>query len=103
MSPELLTAYVVTIVLLATTGLFYLLVTTNLIRALVALELMTKAVTLGLVLVGKLTNNPGFTQALTITVIVIEVVILVVAVGLVLLCHKHTGTVDARNLRNIRG
>jgi multisubunit Na+/H+ antiporter MnhC subunit len=103
MSAELLTLYVAAIALSATAGLFCLLATTSLLRALIGLELVTKAATLGLVLVGKLTGNVGFTQALAITLIVVEVVVMVVAVGLVLVNHKHTGSVDVRGLRNIKG
>jgi len=103
MNGELLTLYVAAIVLVAITGLYYLLVTTNLIRAVIGLELITKAVTLSLVLGGRLTGNVGLGQALAITVIVVEVVIMVVAVGLILLVHRHTNRVDTRELRNIKG
>jgi multisubunit Na+/H+ antiporter MnhC subunit len=103
MSAELLSLYVVSIVLVATTGLFYLLVTTNLIRAIIGLELVTKSVTVGLILAGKLSGNPGLAQTLVITLIVVEVVVMVVATGLVLVGFQHTGKVDVRNLRNLKG
>lgn len=103
MSGEILTLYVAAIILVATAGLYYLLVTTNLIRALIGVELMTKAVTLGLILAGRLTGHVGLAQSLVITLIVVEVVVMVVAVGLILLVHRHTNTVDARELRNIKG
>lgn len=103
MSAELLPLYVAAIVIVATAGLYYLLVTTNLIRAIIGLELITKSVTLGLILAGKLTGNVGTAQSLAITVIVVEVVVMVVAVGLILAVHKQTGGVDTRQLRNIKG
>jgi len=103
MNAELLSVYITAIVLVATAGLYYLLVTTNLIRAVIGLELVTKAVTVGLVLAGRLTGNTGLTQTLVITLIVVEVVVMVVAVGLILLGHKHTNGVDVRQLRNIKG
>jgi NADH-quinone oxidoreductase subunit K len=103
MSAELLPLYVAAIVVVATAGLYYLLVTTNLIRAIIGLELITKSVTLGLILAGKLTGNVGMAQSLAITVIVVEVVVMVVAVGLILAAHKQTGSVDTRQLRNIKG
>jgi NADH:ubiquinone oxidoreductase subunit K len=103
MSGELLTLYVTAIVLVATAGLYYLLVTTSLIRALIGVELMTKAVTLGLILAGRLTGRVGLAQSLVITLIVVEVVVMVVAVGLILLVHRHTNRVNARELNNIKG
>ena len=103
MNGELLTLYVTAIVLVATAGLYYLLVTTSLIRAVIGVELMTKAITLGLVLAGRLTGHVGLGQALAITVIVVEVVVMVVAVGLILLVHRHTNAVNARDLNNIKG
>lgn len=103
MSGNLLTFYVAAMALVAIAGIYYLLVTTNLIRALIGLELVTKSITLGLVLVGRLTGNLGVGQALAITLIVVEVVVMVVAAGLILLSHKHTGKVDTRELRGIKG
>lgn len=103
MNAELLSLHVTAIVLVAASGLYYLLVTTNLIRAIIGLELVTKAVTVGLALAGKLTGKVGLTQTLIITLIVVEVVVMVVGVGLILLGHKHTGGVDVRDLRNIKG
>ncbi len=103
MNGELLTLYVTAIVLTATAGLYYLLVTTSLIRAVIGVELMTKAVTLGLVLAGRLTGHVGLGQALAITLIVVEVVVMVVAVGLILLVHRQTNSVNARDLNNIKG
>ena len=103
MSAELITLYVTAIVLVAVTGLYYLLVTTSLIRAVIGLELVTKSITLGLILAGRLTGKVGLGQALAITLIVVEVVVLVVAVGLILLAHRHTNKVDTRDLRSIKG
>ena len=103
MSGELITLFVTAIVLVAVTGLYYLLVTTSLIRAVIGLELVTKSITLGLILAGRLTGKVGLGQALAITLIVVEVVVLVVAVGLILLAHRHTNKVDTRDLRSIKG
>ena len=103
MSGELLTLYVAAMGLVAAAGIYYLLVTNSLIRALIGLELITKSLTLGLVLVGKLTGKTGLGQAIAITLIVVEVVVMVVAAGLILLAHKRTGKVDARDLRTFRG
>ena len=103
MSGELLTLYVAAIALVSIAGLYYLLVTTNLIRALIGVELMMKAVTLSLILAGRLTGHVGLAQSLVITLIVVEVVVMVVAVGLILLVHRHTNRLNARELNNIKG
>ena len=52
---------------------------------------------------GRLTGRVGFAQSLVITLIVVEVVVMVVAVGLILLVHRHTNRVNARELNNIKG
>lgn len=103
MNPELLSLYVAAIAVVGLAGLYYLLVTTNLIRAIIGLELITKAITVGLVLAGRLTGKVGLAQSLVITLIVVEVVVMVVAVGLILAGHRHTGQVDVRHLRSIKG
>jgi NADH-quinone oxidoreductase subunit K len=103
MNGEWLNFYVTAIVVVAAAGLYYLLATSNLIRAVIGVELMTKAVTLGLVLAGRMTNHVGLGQALAITLIVVEVVVMVVAVGLILLVHRHTNSVNTRELTHIKG
>ncbi|HEY5957911.1 MAG TPA: NADH-quinone oxidoreductase subunit K [Polyangiaceae bacterium] len=103
MNAQLLNFYIAAIVMVGFAGLYYLLVTTSLIRAVIGLELVTKAITVGLVLAGKLTGRVGVAQSLVITLIVVEVVVMVVAVGLILAAHRHTDRVDVRDLRNIKG
>ncbi len=103
MSGELLAVYLAGIVLLLVAGLYYLLVTTNLIRAVIGLELLTKAVTLAIVLAGYLTNQVGLAQALAITLIVVEVVVMVAAVGIILSAYRQNKSVDVRLLRNVKG
>jgi len=84
-------------------GIYCILATYNLIRTLIGLELVIKAVTLLLVLAGYLTNRLALTQALVITLIVIEVVLIAVAVGVVLGIYMHNNSLDAREIRKLRG
>jgi NADH:ubiquinone oxidoreductase subunit K len=100
---QLFLAYGVAAVLLLAAGVYYLLVTFNLLRALIAVELMIKAVTLFLVLTGRLTGREGLVQSYVITLIVIEVVLMVVAGGLVLGVFRSTGSISTRRLRNLKG
>ncbi len=89
--------------LLLITGFYCLIVTYNLVRALIALEILTKSVTLFIILAGFVTGRTALAQALAITLIVIEVVVIAVAVGIVLCVYKNIKTIDARNLKNIKG
>ncbi|MCM8790248.1 MAG: NADH-quinone oxidoreductase subunit K [Candidatus Omnitrophica bacterium] len=91
------------IILLSVCGLYCLLVTRNLIRAIIGLELLFKAVTLLIIVVGYVTGRNALTQAIVITVIVIEVVVAAVAGGIALRVFRHTNGLDARELKKLRG
>lgn len=103
MNPDLLRIYLAGIVLVGVAGFYYLLVTTHQIRLIIGLELITKALTVGLILAGRLTGKMGLAQSLVITLIVVEVVVMVVAAGFILSSHRLTGQLDRRKLRNIKG
>ena len=91
------------VIMLFITGLYCVLVTRNLIRVLIGLELLTKAVTLLLVVAGYVTGQIALCQAMVITLIVIEVVVIAIAAGIVLSIHRHTDSIDARNIRDLKG
>lgn len=91
------------IALLFLTGFYSLLVSRNLIRVLIALEILTKAATLMIILAGYWTKQTGLAQAFVITLIIIEVVVIAVAAGIVIGIFRHTGTLDTRQLRNLKG
>jgi multisubunit Na+/H+ antiporter MnhC subunit len=100
---QLLSIFSIGAVLVLIAGLYCILTTRNLIRALIGLEILTKAVTLLIILVGKVVQQTGLAQALAITLIVIEVAVIVVAVGVVLCLHTHNKSIDATLIRNIKG
>ena len=91
------------IILLFITGIYCIIVTKNLMRALIGLEILTKAVTLLLIVAGYATGRVAQAQAFVITLIVIEVVVIAVAAGVVLSVFNRTGSIDAKNLRNLKG
>lgn len=95
--------FFVSALILFIVGIYCLLVTINLIRALIGVELMIKAVTLLIVTIGYITDHIALTQAFIITMIVIEVVFITVAMGIVIGLVDHNGSLDARNLRNLKG
>lgn len=91
------------VILLFVIGIYCILASHNLIRVLIGIEILIKAVTLLVIAAGLKSGNLGLAQALVITIIVIEVVIMTVSVGVVLGVHRHTGTLDARNIRKLKG
>jgi multisubunit Na+/H+ antiporter MnhC subunit len=93
----------ITIALMLFAGFYCLLFSRNLIRLLIALEVLTKGVTLLLILAGSANGDLATVQSFVITLIIIEVVIMVVAAGIVLGVFRHTGSLDVRKIRNLKG
>jgi len=95
--------YFIISVLLILTGVYCITVTRNLVRVLIGMELMTKGVTLILAASGYLTGNTGLSQALIVTLIVVEVVVISVAAGVVIGHFRTTGSLDTRSMNSLRG
>ena len=91
------------IIMLFIAGLYCILVTRNLMRVLIGLELLTKAVTLLLIVAGYAVGRVALVQAVVITLIVIEVVVIAVMAGVILSIYRHTGSLDAGNLKTLKG
>jgi NADH-quinone oxidoreductase subunit K len=100
---KLFSVFGVGVVLTLVVGFYTLMTTKNLIRALIGLEVLTKGVTLLIVLAGRVSSQTGLAQALAITLLVIEVAVVVAAISIVLCVHRNTGSVDAEQLRNVKG
>ena len=99
----LLMPFGIFVALIAVVGLYSLIVTRDMLRVLLALEIVTKAVTLLLIVGGAVSGQMALAQTLVLTLIVIEVVVIVVAAGIVIAVFKHTGSLDVRRLRNLKG
>ena len=91
------------IIMLFIAGLYCILVTRNLMRVLIGLELLTKAVTLFLIVAGYVTGRSALAQSIVITLIVIEVIVIAVMAGVILSIYRHTGSLDASNLKTLKG
>ena len=91
------------IIILFIAGLYCILVTRNLMRVLIGLELLTKAVTLLLIVAGYVTGRLALAQSVVITLIVIEVVVMAVMAGVILSIYRHTGSLDASNIKTLKG
>ncbi len=91
------------IVMIFIAGLYCMLVTRNIMRAVIGLELLTKGVTLLIIVAGYVTGKVALAQAMVITLIVIEVVVMAVTAGVVVSVFRHNESLDARNLRSLKG
>jgi len=91
------------IIMLFIAGLYCILVTRNLMRVLIGIELLMKAVTLLLIAAGYVAGRTALSQAVVITLIVIEVVVMAVMAGVILSIYRHTGSLDTGNLKNLKG
>lgn len=99
----LFTLFIIAALLLLAIGFYSIIVTRNLLRILLSVEILTKSVTLMMIGAGYLTGNMAAAQAYVISIIVIEVMILVVAVGIVFGVYKNNGTLDTNKINNLKG
>jgi NADH:ubiquinone oxidoreductase subunit K len=102
-SPAQFLTFTAFISMLAAAAIYCILTTKNLIRILIGVELLTKAVTLLIILGGYVTARPALAQALVIALIIVEVVVIAVAAGLVIGIFRHNGSLDTRNIKNLKG
>lgn len=90
-------------ILLLIAGFYCLVVTRSFLRAVIAIELLIKAVTLFFIAVGYITGKPALTQALVITVIVVEVVVVVIAGGIAISVFRKNDSLDITLLNKLKG
>jgi NADH-quinone oxidoreductase subunit K len=62
-----------------------------------------KAVTMFLILAGYVNGHMGLSQAYVITMIVLEVVVAVVSAGVTIGLYRKYGSMDIRNLTQLKG
>ncbi|MDD4954203.1 MAG: NADH-quinone oxidoreductase subunit K [Candidatus Omnitrophica bacterium] len=95
--------FIIFIALIFIAGVYCILASFNLIRVLVGLEILIKAATLLIILAGYLCGCTALSQAIVITLIVIEIVVMVVAGGVAFWAFQYNKTIDPRRLSNLRG
>lgn len=95
--------YCVFVGMLFIIGLYCIFMTYNLVRALIGLELLIKAATLLIIAAGFTSRHIALAQAFVITLIVVEVVFIAVAVGVVLGLFRHNRSIDAREIKALKG
>jgi NADH:ubiquinone oxidoreductase subunit K len=83
-------------------GLYALLITRNLIKIVVALQLMVKGVLLAMIAAGQIAGQGAIGESMALTVIVADTVIAVVALALAVQIRRRIGTLDVKELSNLR-
>jgi len=95
--------YMAAIIVLIGIGICCLLTRRNIIQLLIGIEVIAKGVTLSFILAGFFQGNEQIAQAIVITIILIEVITMAVAMSLAVMVHRHTGSLDIKDLRRLRG
>lgn len=91
------------ILILFGVGFYTLLITSNLIKVVIALQILVKAALIALVLAGRMTGQVMIGQSMALTVIVADTIVAVLGLALAVQVRKHHGTVDIKNLTNLKG
>ena len=84
-------------------GFYALLVSRNLIRTLIALQVLVKSAVLGQLLAGSLSGKLQLAQSLAVTSIVADTVVAVVGMAFAVQIRRRMGTLDLRDLAQLRG
>jgi NADH-quinone oxidoreductase subunit K len=103
MTPSAITTGLVGVLGLLAIGLYGLLFSRHLIKLVVALQILVKAAVLGLVLAGNASGRMQTAQSLAVTVIVADTVVAVIGLALAVQVRRHLGTLDVRDLSQLRG
>ncbi len=103
MNPFVETSVLVVGLMLIVAGCYCLIRTYHLLKIIIGIEVAMKAVSMFIILAGFINGQNALAQTFVITVIVIEVVLAVVAVGIAINLYRNYGDMDIRNLRKLKG
>ena len=84
-------------------GFYALLVRRNLIKLVIALQILVKAVMLGLIIAGSVSNRINLAQSMVITVIVADTIVAVIGMALAVQVRRQLNTLDVAVLSKLRG
>ena len=84
-------------------GLYALLVARNLIKIIIMLQILVKAVILAFVLAGNTSGQMGLGQSMATTIIVADTVVAVFGLALVIQIRRRLGTLDVKQIAQMRG
>ena len=77
--------------------------TFHLLKMTIGIEVAMKAVTLFLVLAGRISGKIALSETFVITVMVAEVIVAVVGTGTAVGLFRKYGSMDVRNLKQLKG
>lgn len=84
-------------------GLYGLLVSRNLIKIVVALQILVKGALVALVGAGYANGQVNLAQSLALTVIVADTIVAVMGIALGVQIRRRIGTLDVRELGQLKG
>lgn len=84
-------------------GFYALLTTRNMIKIIVALQILVKAAMLALITAGYINGNVDVVESMCITVVVADTVVAVLGMALAILMKRNVGTLDIREISNLKG
>lgn len=97
--------YWIAVLFLFSLGLYTAIFRQNLIHIIIGIEVMAKGLCLGLLVGGAQHGHAIATvsEAMVITIILIEVATAAIALSLIVAAYRHTGSVDIAALRRLKG
>ncbi len=90
------------VVILFSVGVYGLLLTHHLIKIVIALQIIGKAVIIAFAVAGTMSERVQLAQSLIVTIIVADTMVAVISLALVIQVKQRLGTLDARELSNLR-
>jgi len=94
---------ITTALLVFAIGFLCLLRSRNMVRMIIGIEIMARAATYLFIYFGNAGGNTAVSQALVITVIVVEVVVSATALAIIMNIYKIGKTLDVRKLTRLKG
>ena len=95
--------YLLAVIVLIGVGIYCLIARRNIIQLLIGIEVIAKGVTLSFILAGFVQGNEQIAQAIVITIILIEVITAAIAMSLIVVAQRHTGSLNITDFRRLRG
>lgn len=100
---NLVTILLIIGILMILTGCWCLLRTFHILKITIGIEIAMKAVTMFLALGGAISGKTALSETFVITVIVAEVIVAVVGTGTGVGLFRKYGSMDIRNLNQLKG
>lgn len=83
-------------------GIYGLLITRNMIKVIVALQILVKGVLIAFILAGSMQAKVNQAQSLALTVLIADTIVAVVALGLAVQVRKAFGSLDIKELTELK-